>query len=376
MFNLLEPPPPGSEVLYASPGDHPLHWAPFPELAGRVCPFTVPRWFSLPGENRLALLRVANRCGKRIHLRWARHAVVRQLLQHAKEHEIQQLLLCPQSLLDLTASLALMRKTRLPAVAWFMDDYYRSRSASRAAGKLWARVARRFVISEAMQERFTQLYGGECEVLNNSVSVPCFNPPKPHGLPLRVAYAGAAHSYYRDTLSLVLYELAGLDGQVELDLYTCEELPPALTGTDCLPCRRRPVLPSPKLIERLWEYDVLLLLSSFRAEHRSIAETSLASKIADYLAAGRCILAFGPPYAENIRYAQRHGCAEVVTASRQLRPALLRLLHDPGHRRDLGARAYEFARERHDQRRNAPRLWRALFQANAAGVANQFAAAA
>ena len=376
MFNLLEPPPPGSEVIYAAPSDCPLHWAPFPELAGRVCPFAVPEWCSLPGGNRLALLRVANRCGKRIHLRWARHAVVNQLQQVVNGCEIQQLLLCPQSILDLTASLALLRKTSLPAVAWFMDDYYRSRSANRAAGKLWARAARRFVISEAMQERFTQLYGDECEVLNNSVSVPPFNPAKPHGLPLRIAYAGAAHSYYRDTLSMVLGELAGLDGQVELDLYTHEELPLALTGKDCLPCHRRLPLPSAKLIERLWDYDVLLHLSSFRPEHRSIAETSLASKIADYLASGRCILAFGPPYAENIRYAQRHGLAEVVTTNQQLRSTLLRLLQDPGRRLDLGARAYEFALARHDQRRNAPRLWRALFEANAAGVANKFAAAA
>lgn len=376
VFNLLEPPPSGSEVLYAAPGDHPLHWAPFPELAGRMRPFAVPKWCSLPGGNRLALLRVANRCGKRLHLRWARHAVVNQLQQVVNACEIQQLLLCPQSILDLTASLALLRKTSLPAVAWFMDDYFRSRSDSRTAGELWAHASRRFVISEAMQERFTQLYGGECEVLNNSVSVPASNPARPHGLPLRIAYAGAAHSYYRDTLLMVLREFAGLDGQVELDLYTHEELPPALTGKDCLPCHRRLPLPSAKLIERLWEYDVLLLLSSFRPEHRSIAETSLASKIADYLASGCCILAFGPPYAENIRYAQRHGFAEVVATNQRLRPTLLRLLHDSGRRLDLGARAYEFALARHDRRRNAPRLWRALFEANAAGRTNNFAAAA
>ena len=376
VFNLLEPPPPGSEVYYATPDDYPPHWAPFPEVADRVCLFTVPKGLSLPGGSRMALLRIANRCGRRLNLHWARHAVLNQLLQVVHACGIQQLLLCPQSLLDLTASLALMRKTSLPAVAWFMDDYYSASRDGRAVGELWARVARRFVISEAMRERFTQLYGGACEVLNNSVPVPCSNPARGHGSPLRLAYAGAAHSYYLDTLSMVLRGFAGFRSRVELDLYTHEELPPALTGKDCLPCHRRPVLPSAKLVERLWDYDVLLLLSSFRPEHRSLAETSLASKIADYLASGRCILAFGPPYAENIRYAQRHGFAEVATTNQQLRPALLRLLHDPGRRRDLGARAWDFARANHDQRQNAPRLWRALSEAHGVGAANNFAAAA
>lgn len=366
VFNLLEPSPPGSEVFYATPSAYPPHWAPFPELANHICPFSVPRWPQFTGGNRFALMRIANRCGKRIQLDWARHAIVTQLLQYVKAHKIEQLLLCPQSILDLTAGLALMRKTRLPAVAWFMDDYYSATIARQSVGELWSRAGRRFVISEAMQERFTRLYGGECEVLNNSVSVPCFRPATPHALPLRVAYAGAAHSYYLDTLAMALRALSGLDGLVEFDIYTFEELPPGLAGNHCLPYQRRPALPSGKLVEGLWYYDVLLLLSSFKPEHRSIAETSLASKIAEYLASGRCILVFGPPYAENVRYAQRHGIAEVATARQQLRPTLLRLLNHPERRRTLGERAYQVARANHDRRPNAVRLWNALFEAHAA----------
>lgn len=368
VFNLLEPAPAGSEVLYATPGGYPPHWAPFPEVADRVCSFAVPRWFQLPGGNRLALMRIANRGGRCIHAAWARHAVVRQLLHHVRRCAIEVLLLCPQSMLDVTAGLALMEKTGLPAVAWFMDDYYSGVSAGKAVGQLWAQAARRFVISEAMRERYSRLYEAECEVLNNAVPVPSPKPPLAHGMPLRIAYAGATHSYYLDTLSTVLHELAGLEGQAELDIYTHEEIPPALAGNGCLPCHRRPVLPCKKLIERLSNYDVLLLLSSFKPEHRPIAETSLASKVADYLASGRCILVFGPSYAENVRYAQRHGFAEVATTPEDLRPTLLRLLQDPGRRRALGERAWEFARQKHDRRQNYARLWRALCESHAAAA--------
>ena len=375
VFNLLEPGPEGSEVLYATPSDYPPHWAPFPELASRVCSFTVPSPVQIPG-NRLALVRLANQCGGKMQAAWRERSVVRQVTEFIRRAGVEVLLLCPQSMLDLTAGLALMRKARLPAVAWFMDDYYSAGTSRLLAGELWALARRRFVISEAMQEGFSRLYGGECEVLNNAVAVPCSPPPRPDTLPLRMAYAGAAHGYYLDTLAMALCELAGLDGQIELDLYTHDELPPGLAGNGRLPYHRRPVLSSAELIRQLWEYDVLLLLSSFRPEHRPIAETSLASKIAEYLASGRCILVFGPPYAENVRYAQRHGFADVATTRRELRPALLRLLHDPARRRALGERACEWARAKHDRGPNAGRLWRALFEAHAAVAACKHAVAA
>lgn len=373
VFNLLEPAPAGSEVLYATPADYPSHWQPFPELAGRVRPFTVPARPHFPGDS-LGVSRLANRWAGQVHAAWSQTSVVRQLLQLITKTDVQVLLLCPQSMLDLSAAVALTRKLCLPAAVWFMDDYYGAGNASRQVAELWARSRPRFVISEAMRERFSWLYGGECEVLNNSVPAPYPEPARPHALPLRIAYAGAAHSYYLETLAIALRELAGLDGQLQLDIYTYDELPPALAGGGCLPYHRRPVLPCRELSARLRDYDVLLLVSSFRPDHRSLAETSLASKTAEYLASGRCILVFGPPYAEDVRYAQRYGFAEVATRSQELRPVLLRLLHDPGRRRTLGERAYEFARAHHDQRQNSARLWRGLFEACGAAIERAIAA--
>ena len=361
VFNLLEPAPAGNEVFYATPRSHPAHLAPFPEIQERVCWIEGDRPFQLRGGGKIAAVRKLNRLLEKWLQGSVRESVIKQLLEHIRSKKIDVLLLCPQSMLDLAVSADLVRRTGMPAVLWFMDNYFSDVSAVVLLKQLWDQACRRFVISEAMQEYFCGLYGGECEVLNNSILVPCYSPPAQNSNSrLRIVYAGAVHGYYVDSLSALLKELNGLE--IELDIFSHEKLPAEFSSCGHLSYHHRTPVAANELLQRLRQYDVLLLLSSFRPEHRSIAETSLASKIADYLLAGRCILAFGPDYAENIRYALRYGFGEVATSTEQLRTTVLALINDPERRRALGERAYDFGRKRHNRVANAAKLWDALSQ--------------
>ena len=356
VFNLLEPPPDGHEVFYATPKDYPLHWTPFLQLQSRTCSIET-RQFQFRGAGKIDAIRKLNL----LLAKSSQKYMVKRILEQILAKRIDVLLLCPQAVRDLNVSLDLLHRTRLPAVLWFMDDYFRDGSATTTLKELWNKGRRRFVISEAMQERFTAVCGGSCEVLNNAVTAPVYTPPSrvPNSR-LRIVYAGALHGYYLDSLSAVLRELKGLD--IELDIYSHEQLPNAFNDNEYLQYRQLKPVPAEELIQRLREYDVLLLLSSFRAEHRALAETSLASKIADYLATGRCILMFGPDYSENVRYASRYEFAEVVTSKEQLRTTALALLSDPERRQKIGKRGYDFARKRHDRSINSATLWDALTQ--------------
>jgi glycosyltransferase involved in cell wall biosynthesis len=372
VFNLLEPSQPDSEVFYATPTSHAPHWAPFAELGARICWFDLPSPVQLRGGSKISAIRKVNGLWARLRANSLRRSVVTQLIEHIRKAEIEVLLLCPQSMLDLTASVDVLQKTGLPAVVWFMDNYYSNRSAAAVVKQLWDRSHRRFVVSEGMEQYFSKLYGGECRVLNNSVSIPCYSAPTvdPKSR-LRIVYAGAMNGYYLDSILMVLNELSGLDPQIELDIYSHERLLDEYTTAGHFPYRQRPPVPASKLVERLRQYDVLLLLSSFKLDNRPIAETSLASKIADYLVTGRCILAFGPGYAENVRYARRYGFAEVVTSREDLRAAVLALARDPERRRKIGERAYYFGRKRHNQEANTAKLWRALSDACASSNEQQ-----
>jgi glycosyltransferase involved in cell wall biosynthesis len=369
-FNLLEPGPPDSEAFYATPTVHPPHLLPFPELEARVC------WFR--NTNRpLPLVRGARFVGAIRRLNayidrandWVqKETVVRDLVRCVRERRIDVLLLCPQrSWIDVAASPELAEKTGLPSVAWFMDDYYADELSRSRVGRIWSNARRRFVISESMQEHYSGLYGGGCEVLNNSVTFPesCSEPANERGRRLRIVYAGAMNAYYADSMSKVLRELAGRGDEVELDIYSPDKLPPEWQSRTDTPWRHLAPIPAGELIERLQQYDVLLLLSSFEPEWRAVAETAQAGKMADYLASGRCILAYGPPYAENVRYLERYGIGEAVTSPEPgtLRDAVLALADDPRRRRELGERAYYFGREHRDRAKNSARLWQALSEA-------------
>jgi glycosyltransferase involved in cell wall biosynthesis len=371
-FNLLEPGPPRGEVFYAAPTMHPPQWVPFPEIAPRTCRFyNVSR--PLPVLPRVRFIKGIGRLNNLIDRidDWAqKETVVRDVARCIKRLDIDVLLVCPQNAwVDVAAAPEFVERTGLPSVAWFMDDYFADERARSLVGEIWSNAHRRFVISESMQERYSDLYGGECEVLNNSVTFPdrFSEPADRQGTRLRVVYAGAMNAYYAGSISKVLRELAGLGEEVELDIYSPDELPPEWRTRTDVPWRHLRPIPAGELIERLQQYDLLLLLSSFEPEWRMVAETAQAGKMADYLAAGRCVLAFGPPYAENVRYLERYGIGEAVTsqAPGALREAILSLAQDSDRRRELGERAYRFGREHRDKARNSTRLWQALSEAAA-----------
>src|SRR5262249_7106724 len=96
--------------------------------------------------------------------------------------------------------------------------------------------------------------------------------------------------------------------------------------------------------------------------HHVIAETAASSKWGDYLAAGRCVLAFGPPYSAIVRHARENGIGAVVSSAEPgaLRESLLALAADPERRRLLAERGYRFGRVRHNRRINHARLWQIL----------------
>lgn len=375
-YNLLEPHPEGAEIFYASLMSYTQQQPRFPDLEGRTraypgeCLLLAPalregrlRKSARDLKNTLRLSGAANR----LNVRNKKDELTAWLLRQVEELRPDALMLCPQPVLDSVVCNEVMDKTRLPAVAWFMDDYYKDRFSRVNVKRLWNRAHSRFVISESMGEAFSRLYGGDYEVLAHSIDYPGeYTPPaeSPEGR-LRILYAGSVNQYYTPTMKLALREFAGLGDRVTLDIYTGDDLPDGGYGDAEVSWRKFPLIKSGNLVQRLREYDVLLLLSNFERKWSVTAETAQASKLAEYMASGRCILAYGPPYAENVRYIERHDIGETVTSDEPgaLRNAVLGLAQDPGRRRSLGEAAYLFGREHRDRAKNRDRLWRALLDA-------------
>jgi glycosyltransferase involved in cell wall biosynthesis len=373
VYNLLEPAPEGYEVFYAGPGTYPPHMAPFPEIRSRVLayPEEATPFLGVLREGKLRnalrglkeVLRL-NSLVVRMNTNKTKDQVLERLSQQVEELRPDVLLVAPQPLRDVIVATEVSERFDLPLVAWFMDDYYKDRFSRANVNTLWNRAHSRFVISESMGETFSRLYGGDYEVLAHSIDYSREFPTpteSPDGR-LRILYAGSVNQYYTPTMKLALREFAGLGDRVSLDIYTGDDLP---EGDSEVFWRKFPLIKSGNLVQRLREYDVLLLLSNFERKWKTTAETAQASKLAEYMASGRCILAYGPEYAENVRYVKRHGIGEVVTSAKPgaLRETIQTLSRDPARRRELGERAYVFGRQHRDRAKNHDRLWRALREA-------------
>lgn len=365
VYNLLEPSPSGSEVFYATPTKYPSHWSPFPELSSRIYTYeNGSRGLYLRGGGRIKFIRKLNENLAGLNLQILTKSITKQLCKYIKQANIDVLLLCPQGTVDLTVSKKLVRDTGLPFVVWFMDDYFTDNGAAHLLEDILKKACERFVISEEMQRRFKEEFGCDSKVLNNSVEFPASYPEhvKKKGERLRIAYTGALHSYYADAMTHVLNDLQGLEDKVEIDIYSHEKLPSCFKENHKTPWRHMNPVAANELVKTLHDYDVLLMLSSFLPEHRTLAETSLASKFTDYLAAGRCILAYGPAYAANIKYVERHGLGITVTSNSPgiLKNEVLKLLDEPEYPRQLAFQAFCFGKKTRDRDISKERLWRAL----------------
>ncbi|MGH7969845.1 MAG: glycosyltransferase family protein, partial [Limisphaerales bacterium] len=168
--------------------------------------------------------------------------------------------------------------------------------------------------------------------------------PPAHDAPLTFAFAGTLHGPYRALLETLARELASSGHRLLLHspdahLPTAGPADRAITDAGWVP-------PSALAATLRAEADVLFLPMSFLRADRSNMRVAFPSKLAEYCAAGRPVLVWGPAYCSACRWAKAHaGFAEVVDtlSISDLRQALARLSADPHRRRRMGQESLRLA---------------------------------
>lgn len=246
-----------------------------------------------------------------------------------------------------------------------MDDYFTAEADLKALGQLLRICDKSFVISTAMQRDFSERFGVDTEVLNNSIDFPTSRPPAVESLsgPLRLVYAGSLNSYYADVFYFIVSVLQNSPQVASLDVYTSSPVHPDWSRMPEVISFHAPIK-SCELQSVLPSYDAVLLLSSFEESHKRLASTSQASKIADYLSSAIPIVSVGPAYAQNVQYIEENGLGVCVKekSSHALVSELDRLASDSQRRSTLGQSAFRFGQKHHDRQINSRILWRAIKQ--------------
>jgi glycosyltransferase involved in cell wall biosynthesis len=218
-----------------------------------------------------------------------------------------------------------------------------------------------YAISPEMQQLLESEYGVDSELqrpgterdrLRDSVVSKSAHPRS-----VVILFAGAITDSVQDSLKLLAEILISDKLQVcgiqsaELHLYT--QLNPERIrdwGWDHPSISVHGWVSQQELQGALRTADILFLPSSFSETVRYAVESAFPSKTADYLAAGKPILVFGPPYSSLVHYGAQEGFAEIVTefSADALAHGIHNIVASQEHRETLASRAMEVFSQHHD----------------------------
>lgn len=303
---------------------------------------------------------------------------VRAVLE-IKRRRVEAIISIVQGRYYLSAALASW-VTGTPHVAIVHDHFFRT---STVLGKLQRRLAKRalrsaahiYAVSPEMQRLVFEESGMQSEIQMPSTTIPSKRPDgrtqRNDGAGPVILFAGTVSYTVKDCLDLLVDLIAsGKLKEYQLpnaSLHLCTPLTDAEIvrfGWNCPGVINRGWAPQSELSGILSEADILFLPYSFLQVALDAVENAFPSKIADYLAAGRPILVFGPKYSSLVRYAREQGFAEVVDefSPTALARSIQKLTFSPGDCQRLSARTHEVLSANHDLERQRRRFYLTLEQ--------------
>lgn len=175
------------------------------------------------------------------------------------------------------------------------------------------------VIGEKMRDEYMRRFGGRYYIAMNAVEVPELLPPAKNEK-LRVVYTGNLGLNRWQTveqLGKACNRNTVLRQRVRLDIYSASTLSPEIISrlnTGVMTFHGKALASEVYGIQA--QADVLLHVEAFNRKSRYITRYSISTKISEYLASGRCILAVGPEDVASIEYLKKYQLAVVVTENR------------------------------------------------------------
>lgn len=242
----------------------------------------------------------------------------------------------------------------IPVVTYICDEYYFVEEASgvlerirlhklkRKMESLMARTEHLLVISEELKQVYEEWFGVKTSVVMTGAAVERAEEAKAVDKPRTVSYFGNIRCNRYLSLAEIGRELDEMNRDTgsgyKLKVYTFE--------------RDREILAHLENIESIElcgpvtgeEFDrtfaaaeLLLHVEAFDKASVDFVRHSVSTKIADSLASGTPLLAYGPRGISSMEYLLRHGCALAATGREQLRPMLEKAFGD----REVAALAAE-----------------------------------
>lgn len=237
-------------------------------------------------------------------------------------------------------ALRIARDRNIPLVSYFCDEYYFVRKPEGRLDRLRVNLLKKkirqlmkssshlVVISQELQEAYEREFDVDTSVLMTGATWPVAEHPSVVEGPTEISYFGNIRCNRYTVLAEIGRELDAMnreyDKSYQLKIYTSEKDEQILSVFDGIESIVLCGFVAGKEYERAFQSAQLLLhVEAFDDTSTDFTRHSVSTKIADSLACGIPLLAYGPAGISSMKYLQRNECA-VMTASREeLRTMLL-----------------------------------------------------
>lgn len=219
-----------------------------------------------------------------------------------------------------------------------------------------------FTIGDKMKDEYSKRFGGNYKVAMNCIDIEgkVKEYTAESGKKVKFLYAGNLGLNRWKTLEKLGKALAEIKAENGIDCF-CEiysiEKPDNKVLNDINiegTMKYMGKLNSEELLEKRNCSDVLVHVESFDKKNIYITRLSISTKIPEYLAAKRCILAIGPEKIASMQYIKDNDVGITITDMNMtsMKKKLLQVITSPELRIEYSKRTQNLLRERHDPEKN------------------------
>lgn len=275
-------------------------------------------------------------------------------------------------------ALRISRDRNIPVVTYICDEYYFVKTPKQWLETLRLRLLRRkmeqlikktdylVVISEELRQEYAARFGVDTRVIMTGATIQAAEVGCICDMPRNICYFGNIRCNRYTTLAQIGRTLDEMNRTYaegyRLKIYTAEKDPQILQVFHGIESIELCGFVSGAVFDAAFKAaDVLVHTEAFDEASMDFTKHSVSTKIADSLASGIPLIAYGPAEISSMAHLIRHECAVTAVSHDQLRDMLEKALRDPKVRERAVQKALQVASEYHDLVHNGNEV-RSLFQ--------------
>lgn len=278
-------------------------------------------------------------------------------------------------------AIRISREFELPIVTYICDEYYfvkkpqgvleriRVNSLQKKIKKLMCKTAHIVTICESLKNLYSKEFSVPATVIMTGTNYSLAQNPIINDNPKAITYMGNIRCNRFISLAEIGRELKDINDEkgtkFSLNIYTAEKDWSILSKFENIETVRMCGYVSGEEFDKVFHSsDILLHTEAFDEASIDLVKNSVSTKIADSLASGICLFAYGPDRVASMTHLIDNNCAVTATNRKELKESLETVLFDENARNHAVENALKVATTFHDRKKNSQELYEIMVKVN------------